>query len=297
MSINRYNFICTELPSFSQLPKGEDFLFSLSISRPEEILAIDLVQLHHIEFYTLANISFSLYFNANFKDWPSDKNQQQQVLDKLIQLFFHPNFEKNLNTPVIFADAEMSASNQVFFNQLNTYCKAQAFEECINLSVCSEKAQLTATSCLKLELNKPAELHLYYLKYIQELYYNNYLCLINTAVQDWPLYLSALSNIETEFQTESPAIFQLILSFMQASKQKNQLNWENKLLQEDLNNQKTYLSIIKSKDESLKILKFYENEYEILPLWYKRLGHVLKVIMGKRSFRSLFDNNVKKYKT
>jgi len=48
--------------------------------------------------------------------------------------------------------------------------------------------------------------------------------------------------------------------------------------------------------EIQKIKNFYYFEYEILPLWYKRLGHIIKVIMGKRAFRSLFDDNVKKYK-
>jgi hypothetical protein len=49
-------------------------------------------------------------------------------------------------------------------------------------------------------------------------------------------------------------------------------------------------------DEVDYILRFYKNEYEILPLWYKRFGHIIKVLQGKRSFRSLYDKNVKKYK-
>jgi len=34
----------------------------------------------------------------------------------------------------------------------------------------------------------------------------------------------------------------------------------------------------------------------VLPLWYKRLGHIIKVVMGKRSFKSLFSDKVKKYR-
>jgi len=49
-------------------------------------------------------------------------------------------------------------------------------------------------------------------------------------------------------------------------------------------------------NEELKIRKFYHYEYEVLPLWYKQLGHVIKVIMGKRTFKSLFDDKAKKYK-
>jgi hypothetical protein len=36
------------------------------------------------------------------------------------------------------------------------------------------------------------------------------------------------------------------------------------------------------------ILDWYKKEYELLPLWYKRFGHVIKVMMGKRSFKSLY---------
>ena len=33
---------------------------------------------------------------------------------------------------------------------------------------------------------------------------------------------------------------------------------------------------------------WYHREYEALPLWYKRFGHMIKVFTGKRTFKSLF---------
>jgi hypothetical protein len=36
------------------------------------------------------------------------------------------------------------------------------------------------------------------------------------------------------------------------------------------------------------IQQWYDKEYETLPLWYKRFGHLVKVMRGKRSFKSLF---------
>lgn len=36
------------------------------------------------------------------------------------------------------------------------------------------------------------------------------------------------------------------------------------------------------------IINWYTKEYEALPMWYKRFGHVIKVMMGKRSFKSLY---------
>lgn len=40
--------------------------------------------------------------------------------------------------------------------------------------------------------------------------------------------------------------------------------------------------------EVQRIKEWYNNEYEVLPIWYKRIGHVIKVMTGKRDFKSLF---------
>lgn len=79
---------------------------------------------------------------------------------------------------------------------------------------------------------------------------------------------------------------------------------ENWLLQQLIlweKRSKLYLSFIPlskqvNETEYYDMRNWYRHEYEILPLWYKRFGHILKVIMGKRTFHSLFKNNVKKYK-
>jgi hypothetical protein len=39
-------------------------------------------------------------------------------------------------------------------------------------------------------------------------------------------------------------------------------------------------------------LNWYKKEYEVLPMWYKRFGQLIRVIMGKRTVKSLFK---KKY--
>jgi len=37
------------------------------------------------------------------------------------------------------------------------------------------------------------------------------------------------------------------------------------------------------------ILEWYKKEYEVLPKWYKRFGHIIKVATGKRTVKSLFE--------
>jgi hypothetical protein len=73
---------------------------------------------------------------------------------------------------------------------------------------------------------------------------------------------------------------------------------ENAVLEERLRNAQTTIEVIRSKykDDYEQLITWYHNEYEILPLWFKRLGHIVKVLMGKRSFKSLFYDHVKKYK-
>jgi len=36
------------------------------------------------------------------------------------------------------------------------------------------------------------------------------------------------------------------------------------------------------------ISEWYKKEYEVLPMWYKRFGHLIKVFKGERTFKSLF---------
>jgi glycogen(starch) synthase len=40
--------------------------------------------------------------------------------------------------------------------------------------------------------------------------------------------------------------------------------------------------------EYITIRDYYHKEYEVLPLWFKRLGHIIKVFQGHRTFKSLF---------
>ena len=40
-----------------------------------------------------------------------------------------------------------------------------------------------------------------------------------------------------------------------------------------------------------KPISWYYKEYEVLPLWYKRIGHIIKILQNNRSWRSIFTNN------
>lgn len=54
----------------------------------------------------------------------------------------------------------------------------------------------------------------------------------------------------------------------------------------DLENHKKYLEIALRQRETENILEFYHKQYEVLPLWYKKFGHLLKILSGKRKLKS-----------
>ncbi len=59
-----------------------------------------------------------------------------------------------------------------------------------------------------------------------------------------------------------------------------------------LQNESTFLKmfneLLRTNNESQTILKFYNEQYEVLPLWYKRFGHIIKILSGKRKLKFPF---------
>lgn len=107
---------------------------------------------------------------------------------------------------------------------------------------------------------------------------------------------------ETRFKDQMPQIYELMHQVKELHDSHHNIAFQNSLLQERLESELRYRSFYNTPDTGYKkqikeITDFYNTEYEILPLWYKRLGHIIKVLTGKRTFKSLLNDNVKKYKT
>jgi len=115
-----------------------------------------------------------------------------------------------------------------------------------------------------------------------------------------PDVLDTIQKAEQMVREDLHQIYYLIKENKTLTAKEHELCSKTELLQEQLDSLNNYHLFTNSdnryKKQVMEIEKFYKNEYEILPLWYKRIGHILKVIMGKRSFRSLFNDKVKKYK-
>lgn len=105
-----------------------------------------------------------------------------------------------------------------------------------------------------------------------------------------------LQAVTDDLRLEHPAFSKLVSENVRFRQQLALLDRDNVRLKEENTILNELTELGSRHNEVDYILRFYKNEYEILPLWYKRFGHIIKVIQGRRSFRSLYDKKVKKYK-
>lgn len=119
---------------------------------------------------------------------------------------------------------------------------------------------------------------------------------VNSDSDIRPVLLS-LQEVEEDFKRRLPAMYTLLHRNRARENEIDRIKRKLALTEAELNNQKQYVETLKAGHATKELQEYYDNEYESLPVWYKRFGHAIKVIMGKRTFRSLFNDNVKKYKS
>ena len=117
-------------------------------------------------------------------------------------------------------------------------------------------------------------------------------------VRDLPALLNVVKEAELIIRNDLSQIYSLLKENRSLTMNNDQLMAKSERAQEQFDSYTLNynITIARYKQQVTELLRFYTNEYEILPLWYKRLGHVIKVLMGKRSFRSLFDDKAKEYR-
>jgi hypothetical protein len=106
----------------------------------------------------------------------------------------------------------------------------------------------------------------------------------------------ALEAEEALYSEQDPGLYTLKLQNRELNKQVRQLEQFFQAAQQEISNQVSHNQILRSSSQATALQNYYNNEYEVLPLWFKRLGHLVKAFTGKRSFKSLFSDKVKKYK-
>lgn len=211
-----------------------------------------------------------------------------QATDIIAFLFFG-NYHKPGGLPNILVDGENMAIIKSGIEQLHKTAAEQGFST-INITLASALPMVFAST------SQPAIIETYR-SWLQSTTTTADTLFVNIArPADINIIHEALKAEERLFNGQNPGLFSLKAQNRELNKQLAQLELFNKAAQQEISNQVSHNQILRSLSQATALQNYYNNEYEVLPLWFKRLGHVVKALMGKRSFKSLYSNKVKKYK-
>ena len=211
-----------------------------------------------------------------------------QATDIIAFLFFG-NYHKPGGLPNILVDGENMAIIKSGIEQLHKTAAEQGFST-INITLASALPMVFAST------SQPAIIETYR-SWLQSTTTTADTLFVNIAQPaDINIIHEALKAEERLFNGQNPGLFSLKAQNRELNKQLAQLELFNKAAQQEISNQVSHNQILRSSSQATALQNYYNNEYEVLPLWFKRLGHVVKALMGKRSFKSLYSNKVKKYK-
>lgn len=240
------------------------------------------------------------YFSAAKKDNLSlllevKKPLSSEILLSIVSFLFIPSYLRIEESFVIYLTGQSETLLSQTEESLSACALQQGFDNfIINAFVPSEVA---CSQKKNWYFNSPEKLIQHYETILAgDDFYNNNIFLSHSSLQDTDSISSALQTLEKKFETNNPKLFLLASDNITLRSQTSFLQKKYQVTENEMNNQKEYADILRSTHSTWQLQDFYNKEYEILPGWYKRLGHLLKVIMGKRTFKSLFNDKVKKYK-
>jgi hypothetical protein len=235
--------------------------------------------------------------NYNNLDW----------LDKLCLILCHYNYFKHHRRLLLGVQLEAHPPGKTFFKFLSDQLKAQGFKDIILVDFGATNIETIDSSILLFKNTKPSEFNNWYFTHLAKSSSTLNIFLNSEGVEPVKEFFKLKLGFENNLRIKQPEVYQIIKKLQQSSFELSECKSSLRTLKEDISSKQTYVDFLlgkykEGKDESMdlneimKLKKYYHNEYEILPTWYKRFGHIIKVIMGKRTFRSLFNDNVKKYK-
>lgn len=220
------------------------------------------------QFSSAGNFSFCLALRGA-------GSQLLPTVQALLLLFFHPYYEYAENGKTLFIDTPPEQRPGVR-ERLGEVFRGQGLHVAIYFTD-EQRGQITGEE---------------YYRYCLNSYSPNDLFLVESDGEVIASLQAAVAGLEREH----PVFYRLADEVRHARQTIARLCRDKAHLQEENDIHRQLLDLSSQHSEVNYILRFYKNEYEILPLWYKRIGHIIKVLQGKRSFRSLYDKRIKKYK-
>lgn len=225
----------------------------------------------------------------------SPESKVQPATD-LIRIFFHPAYILNANRPLLLLDNQHS-NNIEWQHLVNMEALGNGFDgvDFINLLPADDINKLTFP--LAVHYDKKISIAGALVDSVIRI------CIQERNCCASPVYLVISGSekeellgfiLQEEELLKEKSDYKLAEHLIRSGTQIQDLKLKLDVSQMENENVSNYLKF--QKDDMIRILDFYKYEYEILPRWYKQLGHIIKVITGKRTFLSLFRDDVKKYR-
>ena len=213
------------------------------------------------------------------------------ILPLLYTMFSLGSYGKSKNYIPVFHDAADSLASSL--DQVKNYFSLQGEKNFEFFAILDPNKNAQAE-------NETLICHFSHLKQIDEELFKKYKAMrIHQVILLFDQYDSIRDNIEAlQLLVKTNSYAKLCLELAGERSHTLGIEHNSELWKKRANLYLSFIPLSKKIGESqyYDIVSWYKNEYEVLPVWYKRVGHILKVLTGKRSFRSLFNDNVKKYK-
>ena len=223
-----------------------------------------------------------------------DQEISESYIETIISLFFQPSYFMESDVPVIFLGSRATPHSR-FFEKLSAKCMNQGLPVLIFKAKSAGRAENIRNQVYEVrssDLDYDAIIESWLSQYLVEKDPGEIHLLFR---KDEP----GLQEIFKKMQEKEMELYKtrhFKLANLVYKKQKLVEEYKNELDLKISAGDSAQLYLGMQKKQTADNVEWYYYEYEILPAWYKRFGHIIKVIMGKRTFRSLFSDNVKKYK-
>ena len=210
----------------------------------------------------------------------------------LISFFYLPNYLKVDNQIIINF---IFKNDNILNNWLNIFLDLSAKQGFINI-----QSNVLTLDVLKPNINgQQGSPHLFsnidnfMLLYTNTLqsstFYDNIFYVNHLAIKVEKLN-SLITTLNNTIKISNPTLYGVFFKLQILSLDNANLKFKNTSLVNELDNFKMHINVLKSVHEATELQTYYDKEYEVLPTWYKRFGHVLKFLMGNRNFKSFFNN-------
>lgn len=217
-------------------------------------------------------------------------HKHEQKISRLSFILYSPNYLFNYNKAVIYFVGDRTgryeSSKQALSNSVGslgfTFCLRDV--ESWTQSGINDGQWFLQTNDER--MSKEELSNFYFDLLTRKFFIGHDICIICSDQKKLPQILDTISETEKQIIQSHTQLHEFYHSYRILRKQLERLSNENEQLQIDLTNQKKYLAILRNEKEMEKIIEFYHKEYEVLPLWYKRFGHMIKLVTGKRKIRS-----------